>query len=85
MKISDFSFAPSSQYSFFTTEKMTLIFDFRQKVRVASKDDLRGFLKVAKDKLIHMSSQDFWELGQDEDGSYFITRLADDSQGPIKE
>jgi hypothetical protein len=45
--------------------------------------DLIGFSRVAEDTLIHLSQQDFWKLGQDNDG-YFIERLVDDSGGPVK-
>jgi|688.fasta_scaffold928023_2 hypothetical protein len=86
MKISDFSFEPSSLDDFFSPRPVNVRkASFSPRVRIASESDLRGFLKVAKDKLIHISTQDFWSLDKDENGDFFISRLADDSQGPIKE
>lgn len=84
MKISDFSFASSPLDDFFSPSSSKPK-NVQPRIRVASVQDLNGFLKVAKSKLIHISTQDFWELGQDDNGDYFITRLADDTQGPIKE
>lgn len=54
------------------------------KIRISSLHDLSGFQFIASNKLIHLSKQDFWELGEDEEGS-FISRLVDDSAGPIVE
>lgn len=53
-----------------------------KKVRIASVSDLRGFQTVSSNKLVHLSNQDFWKLGQDEEG-YFIERLVD-SNDPVK-
>jgi hypothetical protein len=54
------------------------------KIRISSLHELSGFQFIAMDKLVHLSKQDFWQLGEDDDGP-FITRLVDDSTGPIKE
>lgn len=55
------------------------------RIRVASLRDLigQGFYHVAEDKLVRLSQQDFWQLGQDAEGHY-IERLVDDSSGPVK-
>jgi hypothetical protein len=54
------------------------------KVRIGSLQQLAGFRLVADDKLVHLSRQDFWKLGEDEEG-YFIERLVSDDDGPVKE
>ncbi len=53
-------------------------------VRIASASDLNGFARVAHDKLVHLSQQDFWKIGQDKEG-FFIERLVDDGSGPLSE
>lgn len=53
------------------------------KVRVANLAQLVGFQHVAEDTLVRISQQDFWKLGQDTDG-YFIERLVEDGEGPVK-
>ena len=56
-----------------------------RKIRVATVQDISGlgFRRVAGDTLVHLSQQDFWRLGEDEDGP-FIERLVSDDDGPIK-
>lgn len=53
------------------------------RIRVASTADLVGFTRLADNKLVHISQQDFWKLGQDSEG-FFIERLVDDSEGPVE-
>jgi len=53
------------------------------RIRVANTHQLTGFQLVASDTLIRVSQQDFWKLGQDEEG-YFIERLVDDTEHPVK-
>lgn len=53
------------------------------KTRIASLSALAGFERVAGDTLVHVSQQDFWKLGQDDEG-FFIERLVDDSSAPVK-
>lgn len=53
------------------------------KLRLATAHDLAGFSVVSSDQLVHMARQDFWKLGQDEEG-YFIERLVNDDSGPVK-
>lgn len=53
------------------------------KVRVASLDQLVGMSRVSADVLVRHAQQDFWQIGQDEDG-YFIERLVDDNSGPVR-
>jgi hypothetical protein len=53
-------------------------------IRIGNLQHLAGFQLVADDKLVHLSRQDFWQLGQDENG-YFIERLVSDDDGPVRE
>ena len=52
------------------------------KIRIASVHQLAGFEVLSNDKLIRVSKQDFWKLGQDDEG-YYIERLVEDDQGPV--
>jgi hypothetical protein len=54
------------------------------RIRIGSLRQLAGFQLIADDKLVHLSRQDFWKLGEDDEG-YFIERLVSDDDGPIKE
>jgi hypothetical protein len=55
------------------------------KVRVANIGQLQSaFQFVGSETLIHLSKQDFWKLGQDDDG-FFVERLVSDDDGPLKE
>lgn len=83
LKIEDFKFSSSSIDEFFGKEperKHTS----SVKVRVANVNSLSGFKVVSADTLVHISQQDFWKLGKDNEG-YFIERLVEDNEGPIKE
>ena len=83
LKIEDFRFSPSSIDDFYSPPKSKLASSNR--IRVASANDLRGFTRVASDKLVRISQQDFWRLAKDEEtGEFFIERLADDLDGPVK-
>jgi hypothetical protein len=49
------------------------------RVRVASRQDLKGFVRVANtNKLIRVSDQDFWELRQSKEGGMELVRLVED-------
>ena len=54
------------------------------KIRISDLNQLAGFEFVSDDQLIRLSKQDFWKLGNDNDGPY-IERLVDDTDGPIHE
>jgi hypothetical protein len=54
------------------------------KVRISGLHQLAGFEAVSDDKLVRVSKKDFWRLGQDAEG-YFIERLVNDDEGPIRE
>jgi hypothetical protein len=51
--------------------------------RVASLQDLSGFVRVSADTLVHKSKQELWSLHND-NGKYFIERLFDDNGTPVK-
>lgn len=80
-KIEDIRFSSSAVDDFLSPPARTA---GSGKIRIASLQRLAGFQLVADDKLVHLSRQDFWQLGEDEDG-YFIERLVSDDDGPIKE
>lgn len=52
--------------------------------RVASIADLKQFIRVAEDTLIHRSEKELWALRKEADGKYFIERLFDDNGEPLK-
>jgi len=53
------------------------------KVRVADLSHLAGFQHVSEDTLVRLSQQDFWKLGKDDQG-YYVERLVEDGEGPVK-
>ena len=81
--IKDLSYSSSAIDAFFEPTPAPRVAN-AGKIRVGGLMDLVGFSHVAEDTLIHLSQQDFWKLGQDNDG-YYIERLVDDQAGPIKE
>lgn len=85
-KIEDLRFSSSSIDDFFGTSKPKIVTAsvVTGKVRVASVSQLAGFSFVAEDKLVHLSQKEFWKLGQDGEG-FFIERLVDDQDGPLKD
>jgi hypothetical protein len=83
--IEDLRFSSSSIDDFFKSpEPRVHTSSTVGKVRVSGLHELAGFSFIAEDKLVRTSKQDFWQLGQDDDG-YFIERLVSDDDGPIKE
>jgi hypothetical protein len=81
MKIEDIRLSSSSVDDFFNPPKSR---QAGNRMRIAGLLDLAGFQFVADDKLVRLSKNDFWKLGEDENGSY-IERLVDDDQGPVVE
>jgi hypothetical protein len=53
-------------------------------VRVASVQDLKPFMRLSEDTLIHKSNRDLWALKKESDGSFVIERLFDDNGQPLK-
>lgn len=80
-KIEDIRFSSSSVDDFFKDRRPRRIAAYGR-LHIASLHQLAGFSLVAEDKLIRLSQQDFWKIGQDEDG-FFIERLVDDDTGPV--
>ena len=54
------------------------------RIKVASLEDLKGFERVAEDQLVHRSNRDLWSLKKDPNGDFFIERLFEDSDKPLK-
>lgn len=54
------------------------------RTKVASIQDLSGFVRLSADTLIHRSNKDLWALKKEADGNYFVERLFDDNGEPIK-
>ena len=83
MKIEDFRFSSSSIDDFFQQPNVrTARVASGGRIRIAGLSDLAGFRFVAEDKLVRLSKQDFWQLGEDEEGP-FIECLVDDGEGPV--
>ena len=53
------------------------------KVRIANLMQLADFHSIGEDKLVHYAKKDFWRLGKDDEG-FFIERLVNDDEGPVK-
>lgn len=89
-KIEDLRFSSSSFDDFFAPKKpaepalQPRVATGR--VRVGSLADIgrMGFAFVASDTLVRTSKQDFWRLGQDDEG-HFVERLVSDDEGPVVE
>lgn len=81
-KIEDLRFSSSSVDDFFFQKPAPRV-AASGRIRISSLQELVGFCRVAEDKLVRLSQQDFWKLGQDDQG-HFIERLVDDVDGPIK-
>jgi hypothetical protein len=82
LKIEDLRFSSSSMDDFFQSRPPVRVAAMG-KIRISSLRELVGFHRVAEDKLVRLSQQDFWKLGQDDQGHY-IERLVDDANGPVK-
>lgn len=82
-KIEDLRISSSSIDAFFAKEKPRTASAVVGKVRVANLSQLAGFSHVAEDTLVNIAQQDFWKLGKDSEG-FFIERLVEDGEGPVK-
>lgn len=83
LKIEDIRFSSSSIDDFFLKHPVSASrIASSGKIRISSLQQLVGYRRIASDKLVHMSQQDFWKLGQDDDGHY-IERLVSDDDGPV--
>jgi hypothetical protein len=54
------------------------------RVKVATIHDLKGFVRLSSETLIHKSDRDLWALKKEADGNFFIERLFDDNGTPLK-
>jgi hypothetical protein len=81
LRIEDLRFSSSSIDDFYSPPVRRASAGSR--VRVSSASELSGFVRVANDKLVHLSQQDFWKLGKDSEG-FYIEKLVDDGAGPIE-
>ncbi len=54
------------------------------RMRVASLEQLNGFIRTAEDTLVHKSDRDLWSLGKDANGDFFVERMFDDAGAPLK-
>ena len=82
-KIEDLRFSSSSIDDFFADRGPQGHVAATGRVRVANVHSLAGFQVVAEDILVRVSQKDFWKVGQDAEG-FFIERLVDDGEGPIR-
>lgn len=53
--------------------------------KVASLEDLSGYVRVAEDTLVHRSSQELWSLQRDTTGEFYVERLFNADGDPLKE
>ena len=51
---------------------------------VATMGDLRPFMRISAETLIHKSTTDLWALKKEADGKFYIERLFDDNGEPLK-
>lgn len=54
------------------------------RIRVASIQQLAGFVRLGAETLIHRSDKDLWAISKDADGSMVIERMFDDNGEPLK-
>lgn len=52
--------------------------------RVASIQDLNGFIRLSNDTLIHKAERDLWTISRQSDGSMFVQRMFNDNGEPLK-
>jgi hypothetical protein len=83
LKIEDIRFSSSAIDDFFA-DPAPRTASKSNKIRISSLHQLADFRRISSDTLVHLSQQDFWKLGQDEEG-HFIERLVSDDDGPVRE
>lgn len=52
--------------------------------KVASLQDLSGFVRLGSDTLIHKAEKDLWAIKREADGSMIIERQFDDNGKPLR-
>jgi hypothetical protein len=51
---------------------------------VASCSDLKAFVRISSDTLVHKSNNELWALRKEADGKFYVERLFDDNGSPLK-
>jgi hypothetical protein len=51
---------------------------------VASVKDLKSFVRVSAETLVHKSTNDLWSLRKEADGKFYVERLFDDNGEPLR-
>lgn len=70
---------------FHDMRQATVSEELPDQMKVASLDNLSGFVRVANtNTLVRKSDQDLWELKEGEDGEFLIERLFDETGSPLK-
>jgi hypothetical protein len=52
--------------------------------KIASLHELKDFVRVSNETLIHRSERDLWSICRQENGSLFVERQFDDNGTPLK-
>jgi hypothetical protein len=52
--------------------------------KIATLQDLSGFVRVSNETLIHRADRDLWAISRQEDGTMFVERQFDDNGTPLK-
>lgn len=56
----------------------------RGRRKIASLEQLSGFIRTAEDTLVHKSDRDLWALRKDGSGEFYIERMFDEAGAPLK-
>jgi hypothetical protein len=65
-------------------QQPTIVEASSHRKRVASVADLKPFVRVSTETLIHKSQRDLWTIRKESDGQFYIERLFDDNGEPLK-
>lgn len=52
--------------------------------KVASLDDLTGFIRISNDTLINKANRDLWRVEEDDEGNLLVYRLFDSNESLLK-
>jgi hypothetical protein len=52
--------------------------------KIASLNDLTGFIRLSNDTLIHKADRDLWAIQKQPDGTMYVERMFDDDGSPLK-
>lgn len=69
--------------AFFSREGAQIVTPTHRR-KVASIQDLKEFIRVGADQLVHKSERDLWSIKKEGDGSLSIERQFDDNGQPLK-